>query len=141
MKAHVAQPIDAPSDAVWDLIAKGGDVHRWFAAAITTCELTSDGEGAARHCTMADGAVLEERILEIDPARRRSRYAIDRHPLPARDVVATISVAELPDGRTEVTWGADYTAAPEHEALTRETLEGLYAQGIRSLETYLAKAA
>lgn len=90
---------------------------------------------------MANGAKLKERILEVDHDARRFRYAVDEHPLPAQDVVATITVAEAPNGQTTVSWGADYTAAPGQDAMMQETLEGLYAQGIQSLETYLTKAA
>jgi uncharacterized protein YndB with AHSA1/START domain len=141
MKANVSRTIAVPPNAVWAVIAQGGDVHRWFGAAITTCELTGEGESAARQCTMANGALLKERILQVDHDGRRFRYAVDEHPLPASDVVATITVAEAPDGQTHISWGADYAAAPGQDVLMREALETLYAQGIQSLETYLSKAA
>jgi uncharacterized protein YndB with AHSA1/START domain len=141
MKANASQTIDVPPDAVWAVIAQGGDVHRWFGAAITTCELIGEGEGAARQCTMANGALLKERILEVDHDARRFRYAVDEHLLPASDVIATITVTEANDGKTTVSWGADYAAAPGQDDLMQETLEALYVQGIQSLETYLAKAA
>ncbi|MEM6898505.1 MAG: SRPBCC family protein [Pseudomonadota bacterium] len=141
MKTEVTETIQASSDEVWQTISQGGDVHRWFAGVITTCELTGSCEGAERRCTMADGAALEERIIEVDHGRMRFRYAIDKHPLPATDVVATIQVVGLPDGQTQVTWSADYSVSDDHAALVEETLKGLYNQGIAALETFHQKAA
>ncbi|MEM6387701.1 MAG: SRPBCC family protein [Pseudomonadota bacterium] len=141
MKTEVTQTIQAAPDEVWQTISQGGDVHRWFTGAITTCELTGSGEGAERRCTMADGAALEERIIEVDHNQMRFRYAIDKHPLPASDVVATILIAELPDGRTQVTWGADYSVSDDHATVVEETLKGLCGHGIAALETFHQKAA
>lgn len=47
MNVNATHTIAAPTDAVWQIIAQGGDVHRWFIAAITSCDLTGTGEGAA----------------------------------------------------------------------------------------------
>ncbi|MEM6693903.1 MAG: SRPBCC family protein [Pseudomonadota bacterium] len=141
MKTEVIQTIEASPEDVWETISQGGEVHRWFTGVITTCELTGSGEGAERRCTMADGAALEERIIEVDHDRMRFRYAIDKHPLPATDVVATIQVTELPGGNTQVTWGADYSVTEDHAALVAETLKGLYSQGIAALETFHQHAA
>ncbi|MEM9761257.1 MAG: SRPBCC family protein [Pseudomonadota bacterium] len=140
MHIQVKKRVETPSDRLWATVASGGEVHRWFGEVITSCELTGSGEGAARNCTMANGALLEERILEIDHSARRFRYAIDTHPLPAQNVIATVTIASIPGGGSEVTWAADYQAAPEHEPLVRKTLEDLYTQGIRSLEAFHATA-
>jgi hypothetical protein len=51
---------------------------------------------------MANGAELKERIIEVDHSTRRFRYTIDQHPLPASDVVATIEVADVGDGKTKI---------------------------------------
>jgi uncharacterized protein YndB with AHSA1/START domain len=138
MKTEVTRLLKAPPDKVWAILADGGDVHRWFDSAITTCVLTGTGEGATRLCTMTDGAMLQERIIEVDHARRRFRYAIERHPLPASSVTSMIVVAGQPDGRSAVTWTAEYAAAPEHEALIETTLAGLYSAGLDSLDLYLS---
>jgi uncharacterized protein YndB with AHSA1/START domain len=126
--------VAAPADRIWATIAAGGGVHHWFGAVITACELRGSGPGAERFCTMADGADLKERILEIDADARRFRYAIDEHPLPAREVVAAMEVEDLGDGTARITWGAQYEADDAHADLVDQTLSGLYAQGIQSLD-------
>lgn len=137
MRTEVTETISADADAIWATIAKGSDVHHWFGSVIVACSL----DGTDRACTMADGAELKERILEVDSDARRFRYAIDEHPLPATNVIATITVNVPAEGKTTITWGADYDAAPEHAGLMRETLTGLYAQAIKSLEAFHAKVA
>lgn len=141
MKTEVTHTIQAPASGVWDTISQGGDVHRWFTGVITACELKGAGEGAERHCTMANGAELSERILQVDHDAKRFRYAIDKHPLPATNVIATIDVLELPEGRTQVTWGAEYDTTDEYAEMVDETLNGLYAQGISALEAFNQQAA
>ncbi|MEO1200248.1 MAG: SRPBCC family protein [Pseudomonadota bacterium] len=136
MKTEVTQKITAHADDVWATIAKGGDVHRWFEDVIVACDLRGHGEGAERLCTMANGADLRERILEINHDMRRFRYAIEKHPLPATDVVTTITVVGLGQGGAEVTWSAEYSVDPAHETTVDDALKAIYAQGIQSLETY-----
>jgi len=133
--------VTAPADKVWATIAAGGGVHQWFGSVITACELKGSGAGAERFCTMSNGAALKERILEVDEAARRFRYAIEEHPLPAKDVIATIEVADLGDGKARITWGAEYSAEDAHADLVDQTLSGLYAQGIQALEDHCRVAA
>jgi len=133
--------VNAPGDKIWETVAAGSGVHKWFGAVITACELKGSGAGAERFCTMVDGAELKERIIEIDHSAKRFRYAIDQHPLPASDVVSTIDVADLGDGKTEITWGAEYSAEGDHAEVVDQVLSGLYAQGIQALEDHCRVAA
>lgn len=135
------QTINASADAVWATIAQGGDVHKWFGSAFRACELKGSGEGAERILTLADGGQLRERIVEIDHAAKRFRYAIEEHPLPATNVVGRIEVEDLGGGKTEVRWGATYTVADEHVGVVEQALMGVYGQGIRALEAYCGQAA
>ncbi len=128
----VERDIEATADNVWATVSKGDGVHEWFSGVITSCNL----EGDRRECTMADGAALKERILEVDHDAQRFRYAIDEHPLPAHNVVATIEVSGKPDGKTHVRWGAEFDAEEEHLPVLKETLSGLYMQGIASLDAH-----
>lgn len=143
MKKHTTAvaTVTAPADRIWATIAAGGGVHQWFGAVITACELKGSGAGAERFCTMANGAELKERIMEVDHSAKRFRYAIDQHPLPASEVVATIEVADLGDGKTKITWGAEYGVEDAHAEVVDQTLSGLYAQGIQALEDHCRVAA
>ncbi|MBE9049165.1 SRPBCC family protein [Nostocales cyanobacterium LEGE 11386] len=130
------QEISGKTDAIWETISAGGNVHKWFPMVIHSCQLQGTGEGASRFCTMADGNELEERIVEVNHAARRFRYTVDKHPLPAKDVIAFIEVKNAGDGRTFISWGAEFEASEEAVPQVKETIHGLYMQGIQSLEAY-----
>lgn len=129
----VEQEISGNADAIWATISSGGDVHRWFPA-IQNCRLEGSGEGAARFCTMIDGNELKERIVEVNHAVRRFRYAIDQHPLPAQNVLASIDVRDTGDGQAFIIWGAEFEASEEAIPQIKEMLQGLYTQASKALK-------
>lgn len=131
----VEQEISGNADAIWETISAGGNVHQWFPV-IQSCRLEGSGEGAARFCVMTDGSNLEERIIEVNHAKRRFRYAVDRHPLPASDLVASMEVRDIGNGRTSLVWEAEFDASAENVAQVREVLKVIYSQGIQSLENH-----
>jgi uncharacterized protein YndB with AHSA1/START domain len=133
--------VAVPAAQIWDVVSQGGNVHRWFGRVITACELKGEGAGAQRSCVMADGAKLEEEILAVDHQKRRFVYAVHQHPLPAKDVVATVVVQDVGGGSSEIQWGAEYECLEEHAAMLSQMLGDLYENGIRSLETYCRQAA
>ncbi|MBE9141028.1 SRPBCC family protein [Nodosilinea sp. LEGE 07088] len=131
----VEREISGSADAIWSTISAGGNVHQWFPM-IQSCRLEGVGEGAARFCVMADGNDLEEKIIEVSHDARLFRYAIDRHPLPASDLIASIKVRDVSNGRTTITWGAEFEADEETAAQVKEMLQMVYSQGIQGLEDY-----
>jgi Polyketide cyclase / dehydrase and lipid transport len=131
----VEREISGNADIIWATISAGGNVHHWFPT-IQSCRLEGLGEGAARFCVMADGSDLEERIVEINHDARRFRYAVDRHPLPANDVTAAIEIEDVGNGRTRISWGAEFEALDENATQVKEMLQMIYSQGIQSLESY-----
>lgn len=131
--------VDVPAQHLWATIAQGGGVDKWFGAVITSCELKGNGQGAQRFCTMADGAELEERILEIDNDKKRFVYAIDKHPLPATDFIAALEIADIGDGQSKVTWSAKFNADNQNGVMVEGMLAVLYEQGIQSLAAYCRK--
>ena len=134
--ATAAATIDVPADTAWATIADGGGVHLWFPDVIASSEIDGEGVGAARRCRMRDGAPLAERILEIDHGARRFVYAIDEHPLPATDVVATMTVTPAGAGASRIEWGASFEADDEAVPQVAGMLERIYATGIRNLAAF-----
>ncbi len=58
--------IDAPTEKVWEVIAKGNGLEKWFSA-IESCELEGLAKpGAKRICKTFQGNVLKETILAVD---------------------------------------------------------------------------
>lgn len=142
MKNHTTAgaTVTAPADEILATIAAGSGVHQWFGAVITGCEVKGSGAGAERFCTMANGAELKARILGVDHLGNAFRCAIDQNPPPASEVVATIDVADLGDGKTKIAWGAEYGVEDAHAEVVGLTLSGLYAQPIQALEAACTRA-
>jgi hypothetical protein len=132
----IEQEILGKADAIWSTISAGENVHQWFPTVIQSCRLEGSGEGAYRFCTMTDGNELEERIVEINHAARRFCYAIDRHPLPAQNVIASIEIRNAGGGHTFVSWGAEFEASEENIPQIEQMFQTIYSQGIQSLENY-----
>jgi hypothetical protein len=118
----VEREILGNADTIWATMSAGGNVHHWFPM-IQSCRLEGSGEGAARFCVVADGSDLEERIIEINHDARRFRYAVDRHPLPASDVTASIEVRNIGHGRTHIAWGAEFEALDQNAIQVEEMLQ------------------
>jgi len=130
--------VEAPATALWETVAAGGGVDRWFGAAISSCELSGTGRGAERRCTMVDGAELRERILDVDHEKKLFTYAVEQHPLPAKSLVSTIAIEDLGVGRARITWTAEYEADDAHAAEIDQTLRSLYGRGIEALAAHCA---
>ncbi|MEX0960193.1 MAG: SRPBCC family protein [Burkholderiales bacterium] len=119
----VKKTVDAAPAKIWETIRGGDGLDKWLPV-ITQCRLEGSGAGATRYCTMANGAELKEKILEIDDTRRRFRYSIDEHPLPARNLRGTVEVKDAGAERAEVSWSAEFDSEPG----AREELEGMFQE-------------
>jgi len=87
---------------------------------------------------MQDGGVLKERILLRDAETRTFVYAIDSHPLPARNVVGTMRIDDLGDGQSHVSWSADMMLDSASADQMTKMVTGMYEQGLSALESYHA---
>ena len=134
----VTKNIDVSPQAVWSTISAGDGLDKWLPV-ITQCRLEGSGEGATRYCTMENGAQLKERIVEVDHARRRFRYTIDEHPLPARNLAGTVEVRDAGSNKSEVTWSADFDADEPHRAEIEGMFREVYSGAIDGLANFLRK--
>lgn len=91
-----------------------------------------------RHCRIADGGELKEHILLRDDATRTFIYSIDSHQLPAKNVVGSLRIDDLGDGRSTVTWGVNMVLVDAMAAQMTEIVMGIYVKGLESLEAYHA---
>ena len=93
--------IDAPAAAVWDAVSDFGAVHRRFAPGfVTNVELVP----GARMVTFANGLVVKELFLGVDPERRRLAYSVAER---FAHHSASFQVDDLGGGRSRLTWTAD----------------------------------
>lgn len=137
---HVTQTrtIMAPPDQVWAIINQITGMEDWYPGLIKSSHVDQDGDDIRRTCLMTNGGQLDERILLRDAKTRTFTYAIDRHPLPAMNVVGTFRVDDLKD-RAGVSWSAQFTAKDEDADSMTQTVNQMYAAGLESLATFAAQ--
>jgi uncharacterized protein YndB with AHSA1/START domain len=130
--------LDAPSEKVWEVIAKGDGLEKWFSV-IESCELEGSGIGAKRTCQTFQGQVLKETILTIDNGAKVFQFSIDEQDmLPTRDIMGTIHITPISASQTNFTWIANYQLLDESmEAAVATGLDQLYQGGIKGIEALL----
>ena len=130
--------INASTKKVWELISKGSDLEKWFPV-IASCKITGTGAGAKRVCTTIQGNVLKETILTVDNKAMIFQYTIDEQDMmPTTDVIGTLHVTPAENGKSNVTWLANYNLLDENMApMIAENLDILYQSGISSIEKYI----
>lgn len=128
--------INTGAQKVWATISVGGGLDKWMPV-ITECRIEGSGEGATRYCTLANGAKLQERILEVNHGRRRFKYGMSEHPLPAKNIVGSIEVVDLGNGQSQVSWSVEFDCDAVHKQELEGMFKGSYEQGLEGLEKYL----
>jgi len=94
----VSIDVAAPLDEVWAVVGDPCGVTRWYSL-YTGCGI----EGDIRTLERADGAVIVERLIDRDDARRTYSYSVVSG-LPLREHYARFTVAKAPGG-SRVIWG------------------------------------
>lgn len=106
----ITRRIDAPLEAVWEVLDDFGDIQRWNPG-VTTSALTSEGpvgEGTTRSCTFAPFGAVNERIERHVPLERITVHIHKTYKLPISAAVADFNIA--PDaGGTMLTLHYSYT--------------------------------
>ena len=70
---HVETRIRASAQQVWQALAATGEAHRAFAGVLKDCRLESED---LRIATFANGMVVTERIVSVEPERMRFAYSV-----------------------------------------------------------------
>jgi carbon monoxide dehydrogenase subunit G len=94
--------IEAPADQIWDAIRDVGAIHTRLAHGFVT---DTRLEGNTREVTFTNGAVVRERIVDLDDRARRVAYSA----IGGRFTHHSASIQVFPDGDTHsrVVWIAD----------------------------------
>jgi carbon monoxide dehydrogenase subunit G len=64
--------VRVPADKAWAALSDVGNPHRLFAGVLTDAKF----DGKVRTVTFANGIVAQERIVDVDPRRRRVAYTV-----------------------------------------------------------------
>lgn len=102
--------IHAPKSDVWEALDDFEGVAKWNPpveqASIVSGPET--GEGATRECVTEDGS-FREQIVEYNPESSYTIEFVDLGPFPMNECSSEVSIRELDDSRTEVTFAGSYT--------------------------------
>jgi len=98
---HVETRIRASAQQVWQALAATGEAHRAFAGVLTDSRMERED---LRVATFANGMVVKERIVSVDPQRMRIAYSViekfDHHS-------ASMQVLARDDGECDFVWITD----------------------------------
>ncbi len=135
---NVQEQVAASADQVWQIMADFGGIDKWADPnLIKSCEADGNSAGAIRTITLADGAVIRERLEAIDADSRRFSYSIlGECPLPVKDYVATAKVTETGSGNCQVDWQSTFEpVGPADEA--EKMIRGVYTGGVAGVRKAL----
>lgn len=132
------ESFEASADAVWAVVREFGRLDEWLPP-VVGCETDREGIGALRTLTLADGAVVVERLEAHDDAARTLTYSMtDSGPLPLVDYVSTIAVRANADGTAAMNWSGSFGVSGAEEADVVALIEVLYRSGLDSVGAKLA---
>lgn len=130
----ITRTIQADVSRVWNSVSEIGGIENW-STPIGDSEVSGEGVGAKRICNFADGSgKVFETIETIDSENRIFQYSVQDVPMPIANALGTISLRDLGDEGTEVTWSLKFQVAAEMEEDMKQTIVGFYEDGIQGLE-------
>ena len=128
----------ASAAGVWAVVREFGRLDEWLPP-VASCVVDRDGIGALRTLTLADGAVIVERLEAHDDGARTLTYSMtDAGPMPLVDYVSTIAVSTNADGTATMRWSGSFGVSGADEGEVVGSIEGLYQSGLDSVAEKLA---
>jgi hypothetical protein len=101
---HNETIVDVRPEVVWDASRDFGAAHRrWFPGLLRESRM----DGDARVVTFANGAIVRERLVDLDDVRRRLVYAVVEGALGVTHHNASIRVEADGEGRSRIVWTTD----------------------------------
>jgi mxaD protein len=138
--ARVNDELDASIDEVWELVKDFGDLGAWAPDA-EVLDVEGEGIGAIRRVQAGDGsgAIFRERCEAFDPEGYSFSYAVLESPIPMRDYVAVVKLAELGPKRCGIEWSSEFEPVGAPEAELVQAIQAGYGYFIGSIKQSLAK--
>jgi len=137
--------VDAPIDAVWEVLRDFNGHDRWHpAVAESRIErgMTADRIGCVRRFRLADGGELREQLLTLSDLETTFTYCLLDTPIPLFNYVAHVRLVPVTDGdRTFWQWESRFTTRPgEDAAMTELVGSGIYRTGFEAIRRHLGLA-
>lgn len=123
--------VDASAATVWKLIGNFNAIDVWHPVVVSS-DLSGNGTEpeSVRVLTLGDGATVTEPLVSYDADEFSYTYAITESPLPIENYEATISLSVGADGKTVMTWEANFDAAGASDEEVKEIMTGIYDAGL-----------
>ena len=106
--ASVQRTIDlsVPADQAWDAVRDIGAVDRRLVPGVLTDARLED-DGDVRVVTFATGAVVHERVVDVDNVARRFVYTVVDSPFAFRHHQASMEVLPTGQANCRIVWTSD----------------------------------
>lgn len=130
-QVSITAQVNASPDQVWRLIGGFDALPDWHPL-ITRSEAQEGGR--IRRLTLADGAVVIERLLSFSENDRTYIYAIIGGPIPVAHYRATLRVvARAGQPGSTVEWSSEFEPAGAPEADVVALIRGVFQAGLDQL--------
>lgn len=134
--------VDAPTEAVWDVIRDFNGHDRWHPA-IASSKIeraqSSDKVGCVRNFRLEDGANLREQLLTLSDLEQSFSYCLLDTPVPLFNYVAHVRLTPITDGDlTFWEWESRFdTPNGRSDEMAELVGEGIYVAGFNAVKAYL----
>ncbi len=134
--------LDAPAEAVWDVIRDFNGHDQWHpAVAESHIErgYPSDMVGCVRNFRLEGGANLREQLLTLSDLEQTFSYCLLDTPVPLFNYVAHVRLFPVTDGeRTYWEWESRFdTPAGRADELSDLVGDGIYVAGFEAIRTHM----
>ena len=125
---HVETRIHASAQQVWRALAATGEAHKAFAGVLKEVRMESED---LRIATFANGLVVKERIVSVEPERMRIAYSVIEKFVHHS---ASMQVVARGDNECDFVWVADVLPHAAAASITP-----LMEQGAKALKGAMEK--
>jgi len=139
---HYNALIDSSAKPIWSLLKQFGGISQWHPAISES--LIEDNQpdglvGCIRRLTLANGAILRERLLAMDDSQLSFSYRFEEAPLPVDDYVMTVKLIPIcGQEQTLIQWSARFdNREPDPQGKQLEVIRDLVVGGHNSLQAYM----
>lgn len=102
--------IDAPPEAVWEVVSDFNGLPRWLPTIVASKLVLGKNreEGAIRELTRANGTKVQEKLIDYEPWNMLLGYTYIGGQVGATDYFPTIQVLDAGGGKSKVVWKARF---------------------------------
>ena len=145
MKIEHSIVINAPPEAVWEVVSDFNGLPRWLATITESRIILGKNRevGAIRELRRANGTKVQEKLIVYEPWNMSLGYTYIGGQVGATDYFPTMTVFDAGNGTSKVVWKAHFkrvaywTDEPQpgqYDATPLNTLNKVYVMGLESMK-------